>query len=123
MAVHLEWHTSLPVLQATYQGALSANEYRAMCRRRSELLNRGPDQIVLVANMQQLEGFPDSAAVERHENILLDDRVYRTLIVIPEDLYSRLSRTVLSDDRLPVHFFSNIDQALDVAESLITFLS
>jgi hypothetical protein len=45
------------------------------------------------------------------------------LIVIPEDLYSRLSRTVLSDDRLPVHFFSNIDQALDVAESLITFLS
>jgi hypothetical protein len=123
MSVHLEWHTSLPVLQATYQGALSANDYRAMCRRRSELLNTGPEQIVLVANMQEMEGFPDSATVERHENILLDDRVYRTLIVIPEDLYSKLSRTVLSDSRLPVHFFSNIDRALDMAETLITSLS
>jgi hypothetical protein len=123
MAVHLEWHTSLPVLQATYQGALSANEYRAMVRRRSELLSRGPDQIVLVANMQQMEGFPDSAVAERHGNILLDDRVYRTLIVIPEDLYTRLSRTVLSDSRLPVHFFPDIDRALDMAETLVTSLS
>ncbi len=123
MAVHLEWHTSLPVLQATYQGALSANEYRAMCHRRSELLKGGPEQIVLVANMQQMEGFPDSAVAERQENILLDTRVYRTLIVIPEDLYSRLSRTVLSDNRLPVHFFPSIDRALDAAERLITFLS
>ena len=118
MAVHLEWHTSLPILQATYQGALSANEYRAMCRQRSELLKKGPEQIVLVANMQQMEGFPDAAAVERRENILWDDRVHRTLIVIPEDLYSRLSRTVLSDTRLPVHFFPNIDRALDMAEML-----
>jgi hypothetical protein len=119
MAVQLEWHQSLPVLQATYVGALSANDYRAMCRRRSELLNRGPEQVVLLANMQQMEGFQDSAAVERHENILLDARVYRTLIVIPEDLYSKLARTVLSDSRLPVHFFSNIDRALDMAETLI----
>jgi hypothetical protein len=124
MAVHLEWHTSLPVLQATYQGALSANEYRAMCRQRSELLKGGPEQIVLVVNMQQMEGFPDSAAVERRENILLDNRVYRTLIVIPEDLYSRLSRAVLpDDDRLPVRFYSSIDRALDMAETLITSLS
>jgi hypothetical protein len=119
MAVQLEWHKSLPVLQATYVGALSANDYRAMCRRRSELLNTGPEQVVLLANMQQMEGFPDSAAVERHENILLDERVYRTLIVIPEDLYSKLAPTVLSDIRLPVHFFSNIDRALDMAETLI----
>ena len=122
MAVHLEWHTSLPVLQATYLGALSANEYRAMCRQRSELLKSGPEQIVLVVDMQQMEGFPDSDAVERQENILLDDRVYRTLIVIPEDLYSRLSRAILVDQQLPVHFFSNIDQALDEAETLSAIL-
>ncbi len=120
MTVNLEWHRSLPVLQATYQGVLSANEYRAMSRRRSEMLKGGPEQIVLVVNMQQLEGFPDSAAVERHENVLLDKRVYRTLIVIPEDLYARVSRAVLKDDRLPVHFFQNVDRALDAAESLIT---
>jgi hypothetical protein len=122
MVVHLEWHTSLPVLQATYQGALSASDYRAMCHQRSELIEAGPDQLVLVMNMQQLEGFSDAAVVERRENILLDHRVFRTLVVIPEDLYSRLARAIVVDRRLPVHFFSNIDQALDEAESLITYL-
>ena len=122
MTVHLEWHTSMPVLQATYQGALSANEYRTMIQRRSELLQGGPEQVVLVMNMQHLDGFPDSVAAERRENILLDARVFRTLVVIPEDLYSRLSRAILVDQQLPVHFFSNIDQALDEAETLSAIL-
>ena len=122
MAVHLEWHTSLPVLQATYQGKLTASDYRAMYNQRSELLESGPNQVVLVMNMQRWDGFPDAPVGDR-ENILLDARVFRTLVVIPEDLYSRLSRAILTDQRLPVHFFSNIDQALDAAESLVTYLS
>jgi hypothetical protein len=123
MAVQLEWHTSMPVLQATYQGSLTTGDYRAMYNKRSELLKGGPDRVVLVMNMQHWDGFPDAAAAERREDILLDARVFRTLVVIPEDLYSRLSRAVLADQRLPVHFFSNIDQALDAAESLVTYLS
>ena len=123
MTVHLEWHTSMPVLQATYQGALSANEYRTMIQQRSELLKGGPEQVVLVMNMQHLDGFPDSVAAERRENILLDARVFRTLVVIPEDLYSRLSRAIMVDQRLPVHFFADIDQALDEAETLSAVLS
>jgi hypothetical protein len=94
-----------------------------MCHQRSELLEGGPDQVVLVMNMQRLEGFPDSATAERCGNILLDHRVFRTLVVIPDDLYSRLSRAILTDNRLPVHFFANVDQALNAAETLITYLS
>jgi hypothetical protein len=118
MPVSLEWHPSLPVLQATYKGILSVSEYRAMCRQRSDMLEEGPEQIVLVVDTQQMEGFPDAGTEARGEDVLLYDRVYRTLIVLPEDLYRRVSRTIVTDDSLPVWFYSTIDQAHDAAEGL-----
>jgi hypothetical protein len=118
MPVRLEWHTSLPVLQATYNGILSAKEYYAMCRQRSDMLDRGPEQIVLVVDAQRIENFPDAATVERGENVLWHPKVYRTLIALPEDLYLRLARAVIADNELPVHFYPGIDRALDAAETL-----
>jgi hypothetical protein len=118
MPVSLEWHPSLPILQATYKGILSANEYFAMCRQRSEMLEKGPGQIVLVVDAQQMEGFPDAGTAKRGEDVSLHDRVYRTLIVLPEDVYRRVSRTIVTDDSLPVWFYSTIDRARDTAETL-----
>jgi hypothetical protein len=118
MPVSLEWHPLLPVLQATYKGILSANEYHAMCRQRSDMLKEGPGQIVLVVDAQQMEGFPDADTAKRGEVVLLHDRVSRTLIVLPEDLYRRVSRTIVTDENLPVWFYSTIDRARDVAERL-----
>jgi hypothetical protein len=123
MPVSLEWHTSLPILQATYIGLLSANEYYAMCRQRSDMLNKGPEQIVLVVDAQQMEGFPDAGTAKRGEDISLHDRVYRTLIVLPEDLYRRVSRTLVTDDDLPVWFYATFDGAREAAERLTAHTS
>lgn len=123
MPVSLEWHTSLPILQATYKGILSANEYYTMCRQRSDMLNKGPGRIVLVVDAQRMEGFPDAGVVKRGEDISLHDRVYRTLIVLPEDLYRRVSRAIVADDNLPVWFYSTVDGARETAERLVAHSS
>ena len=118
MPVELQWHPALPVLVATYSGMLSAKEYYAMCDRRLKMLLDGPEQVILVADTQPMEGFRDALAVDLRENILLHDKVYCTLIVLAEDLHHKLARAMLSD-RYPVQFFPDSSAALDFAETLI----
>lgn len=123
MPVNLEWHSSLPVLQTTYKGVLSANEYSTMSRRRLEMLEEVPSAVILLVDAQALEGFPDATNVKRGENALLHDHVFRTLVVMPEDLYRRLSRVIAPENSLPVRFYASLDRALDAAETLSTNLS
>jgi hypothetical protein len=123
MPVNLEWHSSLPILQTTYTGVLSANEYSAMYRRRLEMLEEAPSPVILLVDAQGLESFPDATNVKRSENVLLHDNVFRTLVVMPEGLYDRLSRTIAPENSLPVRFYASLDRALDAAETLTTHLS
>jgi hypothetical protein len=114
MPVNLEWHSSLPVLQTTYKGALSANEYSAMYRRRLEMLDEASSPVILLVDAQGLESFPDATNVKRSGNVLLHGNVFRTLVVMPESLYHRLSR-VAPENGLPVRFYASLDRALDAA--------
>jgi hypothetical protein len=119
MPVELTWHPSLPVLQATYTGVLKANEYTAMCDKREKLLAGGPDYTILVVNTQDFDTIADPPPPYR-PNILKHERVYCTLIVLQETLYTNLARTfrVASESPYPVRFFRSLDAALQHAESL-----
>jgi hypothetical protein len=118
MPIRLEWHSELPVLQATYSGVLSPNEYAAMCRQRAEMIHEGPEHIVLVMDAQKLEGFPDAGTIKRCESVLHSAKVYRLLVVIPNDLYHRLSGAIITHSELLVHFYPDLDHALDDAQRL-----
>ena len=118
MPVELTWHPSLPVLQATYTGALKANEYTAMCDKREKLLAGGPDHTILVVDTQAFDTLVESPPYR--PNILKHERVYCTLIILQETLYNSLARTfrVASESPYPVRFFKSLDAALQHAESL-----
>jgi hypothetical protein len=125
MPVQLEWHPSLPVLVATYSGVLSQDEYQSMNKKRQAMLQAGPRQVILVANTQEMEAFPDSPKVRRGENIVTNDKVYKTLIVFKPDLYRSVMHAIrdTAEFDLPVAFFRDEDAALARAESLSGQLS
>ncbi len=119
MPVQLEWHSTMPVLQVTCTGTLSANDYYALNRRRSELLKTQEGDALLLVDLQQLAGFPDAAVVERGESALRDNRIQHILAVLPDDLYRRVARTVIQNSALRVLLFPTITAALDAAETLL----
>jgi hypothetical protein len=120
MPVDLQWHASLPILVSTYVGVLSAREYSAMCDQRLEWLESGPDQIILLADTQQLEAFTDSRTVKTRSSILSHPKVRYGLIVLGEDFYRRLARAFL-DARYDymVRLYPDMDRALDQGEALV----
>ncbi len=121
MPVELTWHPSLPVLIATYTGLLSSQEYRQMFDQRQDMLEAGPEKVILLADLRGLEGFPAASAVDLCRNILMQAKVRCVLVVIPDDLYRSVSRAILDPARqgLRAYVFSNFDQALACAETLL----
>lgn len=120
MPVKLEWHAELPVLCATYSGALSLKEYHNMCKNRRAMLDKAQGPVVLVADTRDLEAFDDANRVEAHENILAHPLISRLIVVFRSQLYRTATR-IMSDptaDQYPVWFFDDADQALDRAEAL-----
>jgi hypothetical protein len=120
MAVQFEWHSTLPILVATYTGTLSADDYDTLREERAAMLDDGPAHIILVANAQQFDGLIDVDKIEQHAHLLLDQRIYRLLVVFQKELYQRLSHQI-GDTReynFPVHFFDDPGDALAYAEQL-----
>ncbi|MBN1201754.1 MAG: hypothetical protein JXJ20_07865 [Anaerolineae bacterium] len=120
MPVNLEWHPSLPILLATYSGVLSTDEYYMMSEQRQTMLNNGPDQIILVADMRQMESFPDSLEIDLCENVLTHEKIHRVLIVSMNGLYSILRNAVAATEGrdLRVLFFHDLEEVLNTAEKL-----
>jgi hypothetical protein len=118
MPVQLEWHTMMPVLMATYRGTLSAKEYDKMCDERLKMLKNGPDQVVFVADTRDLQAFADAEIAARHESIFLHEKVVHTLVILQEDVYRRLMRSLMKDAAVnyPVSFATDLDQALTKLE-------
>lgn len=120
MPVDLEWHSSLPVLIATYRGTLSAKDYDKMCDERSKMLKGAPSHVILVADTRQMQSFPEAEAAERRESVMLHAKITHTLVVLNMGLYQRLSRSIIADQdySFPVSFFSDADRALVEAQIL-----
>lgn len=121
MPVDLQWHSQWPVLVATYTGTLTPKAYAAMCDKRWAMLADEPDRVILLVNAQGLEGLRDVASFVRDDAILHDERVVCTLVVLPEDLYHRVTRTVKLVDQngFPVQFFCSVEDALAAASQQI----
>ena len=58
MPVTVEWHPTLPVLVTVYQDLLSAADYGTMRAQQRAALAESPKRVVLLADVQQLTGFP-----------------------------------------------------------------
>ena len=114
----------MPVLMATYTGVISVKEYYAMCDGRLDMLRKGPDHAILLADVQSLEGFPDLESSQRCENILLHEKIARLLIVLDDSFFRRLSRSMVpdSEQKYPVGLFSTVEEALAEAKSLASRL-
>lgn len=121
MPVELQWHSKLPVLMAEYSGTLTSKVYYAMCDKRRKMLDNGPDLVVIIANMQQLENVRDAESFERNDDDLFDGRVASTLVVLPNDLYRRVIRAldVNNQSHFPVQFFGDMDSALAAVGQLV----
>jgi hypothetical protein len=114
----------MPVLLATYTGVISVKEYYAMCDGRLDMLRKGPERAILLADVQSLEGFPDLEPSQRCENILLHEKIARILIVLDSGYFRRLSRSFVPDaeHRHPVGLFGAVEEALATAKSLASQL-
>ena len=120
MPVELRWHPSLPVLLATYTGSISIKEYYKMCDERQAMLRKGPQQAILLVDVQHLAEFPDLEPSQRGENILLNEKIARTLIVLDGGFFRRLSRSIVPDAGrgYPVRLFGDVEEALAEAKAL-----
>jgi hypothetical protein len=115
----------MPVLMATYTGVISVKEYYTMCDGRLDMLRKGPDHAILLADVQSLEGFPDLEPSQRCENILLHEKIARILVVLDSGYFRRLSRSMVPDpeQRYLVRLFSTVEEALAEAKTLASRLS
>lgn len=123
MPVNLEWHPDLPVLQITYTGILTTEEYQAMRKQARKMLDAGPDQVIVMADVRAFESFPTAGNLQRRrEPIVSHPKVYRLLVVVGSRLMQRLSRATLTDlDRaqLRVFLFDDPAGALDAARQFL----
>jgi hypothetical protein len=122
MPVNLEWHPALPVLVATYSGALTSGEYYAMCDQRKAMLKSAPDRIILLVDTRQFEGFPDADVIRLRENVLTHKKVICTLIVLPTSLYHALTKhlSALADPAHRVRFFEDFGAAVAHARAALS---
>lgn len=121
MPFDIQWHADLPVLVVTYQGKLTLKEYQKLIAQRAAMLNDGPAQVVILADMQDFESFPDAEQLTETENATAYDNVRSLVVVLPQDMYKRISHASTRDlDRdFALYFFGNRDQALEAAGALL----
>jgi len=116
MPVTLEWHAPLPALIATYQGRLTTAAYRAMRAQQRALLADAPDEVVVLADMREFDGFSD--AIEPGDTLLAHPQIVCAVIVLDAEWYDRLARAFLpADEMRRVSFFRDLDAALAHAET------
>jgi hypothetical protein len=121
MPVELTWRISWPVLIATYSGLLSSQEYNQMFDQRQAMLEAGPERAILLTDLRGLEGFPGARAVDLDQNILTHVKIRCVLVVVPDDLYRRVSRAILDSSHpgLRAYLFPDFNQAIACAETLL----
>lgn len=120
MPITLDWHSSLPVIVATYSGDVTARDRAAMCKRRRQMLGERNDRVVLVVDTQAMDSYA-GANGSLVDDVLLDERVAHVLIVLKRELYRNLSRNFRHAPRQAHHaaFFGSLEAALREAESLV----
>ncbi len=122
MPFDMQWHTNLSsVLVVTYQGKLTLKEYRDLVQQRAAMIKDGPGDVVVLADMQDFDSFPDAAQLTQVENVSAYDKVRSLVVVLPENMYKRISHVSAQDlDRhFAVYFFGSRDQALEAADHLL----
>lgn len=119
MPVTVEWHTTLPILVTVYQGVLSAADYRTMRAQQCAALAESPKRIVLLADMRQLEGFPDADTIDLGDSLLVHPKVMGVVVVLDARLYDHLTCAILPANGIfrKVYFFKDYDSALNQAEA------
>jgi len=119
MSVQLQWHPTLPILIATYPPVLSAKEYDLMCRRRQALLDKGPETVIVLADVRALSEFPDAPTLKHRDTALAHPRVLGLLVVLAAEFYRRLAPAILPVRMTPhrVEFFWDMDTALSQADA------
>ena len=118
MPVTVEWHPTLPVLITVYQDILSAADYGTMRAQQRAALAKSPKRVVLLADVQQLTGFPAAGTLDLGDSLLAHPQVRGAVVVLDDGLYNRLARPRLANDGLSdqVCFFKDYDAALNQAE-------
>ncbi len=118
MPYKIVWHSDLSALVVHYEGSVSLDDYLRMCAERAEWIDKAAGSVSVVMDMRSLQNFPDAAKVDDTENVLQHENVQRVLIVVDDELYEKLQDAVVDDtQRLwPVHFFSDVEQALAFIE-------
>ncbi|HEX3050803.1 MAG TPA: hypothetical protein VHP83_09135 [Aggregatilineaceae bacterium] len=121
MPIQIEWKHKLPILVIEYSGNLTSKEYYDMCAKRQKLLDEGPEQVVVVADTQDLEGFPENKIIELCETIINHPHLSVLLVVLRKNLYQNLSRSMLgkTETLWRVNFFADAEAALNEAERLV----
>lgn len=120
MPVQIEWHPAMPVLIATYSGILTPEEYRAMLTRRTALLAEGEAQVVMVADVAELEAFAGVEKV-RWRTVLADQKVMHVVLVLPSRLMAMVEQNQTADDARShrVEFCATTEAALALAAKLL----
>ena len=118
MPVTVEWHPTLPVLVTIYQDLLSAADYRTMRAQQRTSLAEGPEQVVLLADVQQLVEFPDADTLDLEDSPLAHPQVIGMVVVLDDGLYDRLAYARRPTTGLSgkVCFFKDYNAALNQVE-------
>ncbi len=118
MPVTVKWHTTLPVLITVYQDLLSAADYHTMRAQQRATLAKSSKQVILLADVQQLTGFPAAGTFDLGDSLLAHPQVRGAVVVLDDGLYDRLARPRLANDGLSskVCFFKDYDAALNQVE-------
>ena len=125
MPVELQWHPTLPVLIATYRGVITSGNYQAMRDQRRAMLDAGPDQVILLVDLRQMEALRNGEKTVPYKNDVVLRKVYRTLIVLREPLYRTLARAIAdtAGQDHPVSFYRSLEDAIRRAEQLAAQLA
>jgi hypothetical protein len=117
--VTVEWHPTLPVLLTVYRGILSAADYHTMRAQQRAALDRDPKQVVLLADLQMMMGFPEADMLDLEDSLLMHPQVMGMVVILDDGLYDRLARPRQAHEGLcsSVCFFKDHDAALNQAES------
>lgn len=124
MSIEFNWHTTLPILIATYVGNVTPKAYAAMCDQRRDLLAERGGDIVLLLDMRQLESVRDPQAIIT-DNPLYEGQVAHVVIVIASDLYDHVARSRIPADSsgLLVQLFGDWQTGVEAAERLAAGLN
>jgi hypothetical protein len=88
-------------------------------RQQRAALDRDPKQVVLLADLQMMMGFPEADMLDLEDSLLVHPQVMGMVVILDDGLYDRLARPRQAHEGLcgSVCFFKDHDAALNQAES------